>query len=129
LAVAATLTLSAVLTAAESSRLFDGVEAQFRGCSTAGWCRFSLAESGHLYRVRPDGIAHAPDNAVASVAIRDRLNALLSSMIHQHKRIVLRDLREAGDGIYAATVIVNEADVAQDEVLRSLQFTSGPAGK
>jgi hypothetical protein len=99
----------------------EGVEAQFRGCSTTGWCCFYLDGSEKLRRIRPDGIAYASENSPRSVAVRDRLNALLSSMIHQHKRIVLRDLRDAGDRMYSATVIVNEADVAQDEVLRSLQ--------
>ena len=49
--------------------------------------------------------------------MRDRLNALLASMVHQHKRIVLHDLREVGDGMVAATVTVNEADLASDLIV------------
>ena len=94
------------------------MEAQFRGCEAAGWCRFWI-ESPHrssesLYRVRPDGIVPTRGDDALSIAVRDRLNALLASMIHQHKRIVLHDLRELDDGTYAATVTVNGANVASD---------------
>ena len=53
--------------------------------------------------------------------MRDRLNALLASMVHQHKRIVLHDLREDGDGMFAATVTVNEADLASDLIVLELE--------
>ncbi|HEV8647238.1 MAG TPA: hypothetical protein VGR01_16885 [Burkholderiales bacterium] len=101
------------------------VEAQFRGCESAGWCRFwiepldPLAKS--LHRVRPDGVSRMPGDDALSIAVRDRLNALLASMIHQSKRIVLHDLRELDDGTFAATVTVNGANLALDPVLVELQ--------
>jgi hypothetical protein len=101
------------------------VEAQFRGCESAGWCRFwieppdTLAES--LYLVRPDGVSRMPGDAAISIAVRNRLNALLASMIHQSKRIVLHDLRALGDGTFAATVTVNEANLASDPILMELR--------
>jgi len=107
-----------------NSRNITPVEAEFRGCYAAGYCRFwvepssPMAES--LLRVRPDGISQTSSDYGTSVAIRDRLNALLSNMIHQAKHIVLLDLRKLGDGTFAATVIVNDADVASDPVLLEL---------
>jgi len=107
-----------------NSRNITPVEAEFRGCYAAGYCRFwvepssPMAES--LLRVRPDGISQTSSDYGTSVAIRDRLNALLSNMIHQAKHIVLLDLRKLGDGTFAATVIVNDADVAPDPVLLEL---------
>lgn len=101
------------------------VEAQFRGCESTGWCRFwieplqPLEES--LHRVRPDGVSRMPGDDAKSVAVRDRLNALLASMIHQSKRIVLYDLRKLDDGTFAATVTVNGANLALDPVLVKLQ--------
>ncbi len=52
-----------------------------------------------------------------SVAVRDRLNALLASIVHQHNRIVLHDLLEVADGKFAATVAVNEWNLASDRIL------------
>ena len=99
------------------------LEAEFRGCDAAGWCRFRIEAQdpavGSLYRVRPDGVA--PCKGTACVAVRDRLNALLSNMIHQAKRIELRDLRELGDGTFAATVTVNGQAVASDPILMELR--------
>ncbi len=101
------------------------VEAQFRGCESAGWCRFwiealdPLAKS--LHRVRPDGVLRVPGEDAISVAVRDRLNALLASMIHQSKRIVLHDLRKLGDCTFAATVTVNDVTLASDPMLRELE--------
>jgi len=103
------------------------VEAQFRGCETAGWCRFwiesldPLAES--LRRVRPDGVLRAPGDHAVAIAVRDRLNVLLASMIHQAKRIVLHDLRELDDGTFAATVTVNGENIAEDPILLELRST------
>ncbi len=103
----------------------EAVEAQFRGCESAGWCRFwieppdPLAES--LYLVRPDGVSRMPGDDAVSIAVRDRLNALLASMIHQSKHIVLHDLRALGDGTFAATVTVNEANLASDPILMELR--------
>ncbi len=100
-------------------------EAQFRGCDSAGWCRFWI-EPMHpseesLYRVRPDGVLRTPDDAAISIAVRDRLNALLANMIHQEKRIVLHDMHELDDGTFAATVTVNGVDVASDPFLLELR--------
>jgi hypothetical protein len=101
------------------------VEAQFRGCESAGWCRFWIeppypsAES--LYRVRPDGVVQTRGDDAISIAVRDRLNALLASMIHQHKRIALHDLHKLDDATFAAAVTVNGANVASDPILSELR--------
>jgi hypothetical protein len=106
----------------------EPLEAQFRGCESAGWCRFwiesldPLAES--LYRVRPDGVSRMPCDDATRIAIRDRLNALLASMIHQHKHIVLHDLRELDDGTFAATVTVNGRALVSDPILVELRGES-----
>lgn len=103
------------------------VEAQFRGCESAGWCRFWIerldpsAES--LLRVRPDGVSSKPGDNAVSIAVRDRLNALLASMIHQSKHIVLHNLRELDDGTFAATVTVNGVTLASDPILLELHET------
>ena len=100
----------------------DSVQAEYRGCEAAGWCRFELAPPLHGHsslRVRPAGITAVPGDAGAN-ALRDRLNALLASMIHQHKRIELHDLRELPDGTFAAEVMVNEVPLAQDALLLEL---------
>jgi len=78
-----------------------------------------------LRRVYPDGVPRMTGNDVLSIAVRDRLNSLLASMIHQHKRIALHHLREAGDGMYAATVTVNGVDLASDPLL--LELLGNPA--
>jgi hypothetical protein len=93
------------------------VAAQFRGCAADGWCRFDVAAPVGLVRVRPLGVCRPPGGAAAAVAQRDRLNALLSDMIHQHKRIALHDLRELGEGGYQASVTVNGQPLAQDPAL------------
>jgi hypothetical protein len=102
----------------------EPVVAQFRGCEPAGWCRFLIEPPEPavepLLCVRPAGIPQMPGDDAVSLAVRDRLNALLASMIHQHKRIVLHDLRELGDGTFAATVTVNGVDLATDPVLVEL---------
>ena len=71
--------------------------------------------------MRPDGVARMPGGDAISIAVRDRLNALLASMIHQHKRIVLNDLRELDDGTFAAAVTVNDSALASDPVLQELR--------
>jgi hypothetical protein len=100
-------------------RASESVDAQFRGCDSAGWCRFRVDPSPpgeeSLIRVRPDGVTGFDGTAAATK--RDRLNALLASMIHQHKQIRLESLRTLSDGTFAATVIVNGADVAADPQL------------
>jgi len=100
-------------------------EAQFRGCDPAGWCRFWIEPrhplAGTLQRVRPDGVSRMPGDDAISIAVRDRLNALLASMIHQSKRIVLHDLRELDDGMFAATVTVDGANLASDAILLELR--------
>lgn len=105
------------------------VEAQFRGCQSAGWCHFWIDSlSGtppSLYRVYPEGVTRSSDET-CSTAVRDRLNALLVNMIHQYKRIELRDLRSVGEGLFSATIIVDGNDVASDPILLELQ--GKPAG-
>lgn len=97
------------------------VEAQFRGCESAGWCRFRVEPSPPgeetLIRVRPEGVTGFGASDAGSAAKRDRLNALLASMIHQHKQIRLESLRTLDDGTFAGVVIVNGADVAADPQL------------
>jgi hypothetical protein len=97
------------------------VVAKFRGCTSAGWCRFWIPSADPLergpLRVYPDGVPRTFSDKVAATAARDRMNALLAGMIHQHKRIVLYGLREVGGGAYAARVTVNDADLASDPVL------------
>ncbi len=101
------------------------VEAQFRGCAAAGWCRFwiesldPLAQS--LHRVRPDGASRTPSDPVIAIAVRDRLNALLADMIHQAKHIELHDLRELDDGTFTASVTVNGVNLAADPILLELR--------
>jgi len=118
------MTISAESPASRASHT-EPVEAQFRGCEAAGWCRFwiepldPLAQS--LHRVRPDGVSRMPGDGAFSIAVRDRLNALLASMIHQHKQIILHDLRELGDGTFAAAVTVNGANLASDPILVELR--------
>ena len=68
-----------------------------------------------------DGVPRTPGDEAASIAIRDRLNLLLASMVHQHKRIVLHELRNVEDGTFAATVTVNEENLASDPFLLELQ--------
>jgi hypothetical protein len=104
------------------------VEAQFRGCESAGWCWFWIESAGpsaqRLQRVRPDGVVRTHGDDALAIAVRDRLNALLASMIHQHKRIRLHDMRELDDGTFAAAVTVNGADVASDPTLLELRATA-----
>jgi hypothetical protein len=101
------------------------VEAQFRGCAAAGWCRFWIepmrASEESVYRVRPDGVVQVPRDDAVSIAVRDRLNALLANMIHQAKHIVLHDLRALDDGTFAAAVTVNGVDLASDPILLELR--------
>lgn len=101
------------------------VEAEFRGCESAGWCRFQIdsadPSAAMLYRVRPDGIARIPVENFKSTAMRNRLNALLSNMIHQAKHIVLDDLRRLDDGTFAARVTINGANIATDPMVVELQ--------
>lgn len=117
--------LSVPITAHAEPPAPAAVEAQFRGCAAAGWCRFWIEPtrpSGQsLYCVRPDGVMRAPGDAAISIAVRDRLNALLANMIHQAKHIVLHDLRELNDGTFAATVTVNGVDLASDPALLELR--------
>ena len=73
-----------------------------------------------MLRVRPAGVPRISGDEDVALALRDRLNALLASMIHQHKRIELHDLRELDDGTFAATITVNGAELAADPVLEKL---------
>ena len=74
-----------------------------------------------MYRVRPDGVVQVPRDDAVSIAVRDRLNALLANMIHQAKHIVLHDLRALDDGTFAAAVTVNGVDLASDPILLELR--------
>ena len=100
------------------------VEAQFRGCESAGWCRFwieSVDPLAHsLYRVRPNGAPRVTAEEPVATALRDRLNVLLSDMIHQAKHIVLHNLHQLDDGTFTATVTVNGVDLATDPTLVDL---------
>jgi hypothetical protein len=102
----------------------SSVEAQFRGCEAAGWCRFRVEPAhpagGLMLRVRPDGVTPMLRSDADAIALRDRLNALLASMIHQHKRIELHGLRSLEDGTFAAAVTVNGVQLASDPVLREM---------
>jgi len=118
------MTISAESPASRASHN-EPVEAQFRGCESAGWCRFWIEPPDptveSMHRVRPDGVSRMPGDGALSIAVRDRLNALLASMIHQHKQIILHDLRELGDGTFAAAVTVNGANLASDPILVELR--------
>jgi hypothetical protein len=74
-----------------------------------------------MLRVRPDGVARMSGNDAVSTAVRDRLNALLASMIHQHKHIVLHNLRALEDGTCAAAVTVNGTNLDSDPILLELR--------
>ena len=101
------------------------VEAEFRGCESAGWCRFRInspdSSMETTVRVRPDGVLRTSGEGAISIAVRNRLNALLSNMIHQAKHIVLHDLRELDDGTFAAAVTVTGLNLASDPILRELR--------
>jgi hypothetical protein len=101
------------------------LEAQYRGCDAAGWCWFRVEPSpvatDAMLRVRPDGVVRVSANDAMASAVRDRLNSLLASMIHQHKHIVLHDLRALGDGTYAAAVTVNGMNVETDPILLQMR--------
>ncbi len=106
----------------------DLVLAKFRGCETARTCRFwiesSIPLNESLHVVRPNGVSTGKEGDASALAVRDRLNFLLSDMIHQHKRIELQDLRELDDGAYAATIKVNGMDLSADPILKDLMQTS-----
>jgi hypothetical protein len=125
LSAAALLGMVSMSVAVPAERPASPVEAEFRGCESAGWCRFRIdsadPSAAVLYRVRPDGIARIPVENAMSTAMRNRLNALLSNMIHQAKHIVLDDLRRLEDGTYAATVTINGANLARDAMVVELQ--------
>lgn len=101
------------------------VEAEFRGCESAGWCRFWIGSPASLIRVRPDGVPQGNGEDATSIAVRNRLNALLSNMIHQAKHIVLHDLHELDDGTFAAAVTVTGVSLAADPVLVELREKAG----
>lgn len=109
----------------------EPVTAQYRGCESAGWCRFWIEPrkplEEPLHRVRLEGLERMRGDDAVSIAMRDRLNALFASFVHQHKRIVLYGLHELGDGTFAATATVNEADVRADPVLQDLLGLSAGA--
>lgn len=122
LAAAVFLTLALVQRGAASAEpILPPIAAGFRGCEDSGWCRFWFELPGQtapaLHSVLPDGV---PLEA-RSAALRDRLNALLADMIHQHKRIELHALRTREDGGLAATVTVTGVALADDGILTQLR--------
>jgi hypothetical protein len=123
-AVIGRASLVAALCYAAAGAAAAGVEVEFRGCESARECRFWILASepgaDALLRVRPDGIAPDALDAARAVAVRNRLNARMSNMIHQYKHIELRDLRELGGGLFAANVVVDGESVGDDAVLRDL---------
>ena len=125
LLAAALLCLVSMSVVARAEQPASPVEAEFRGCGSAGWCRFWIDSADPpaavLYLVRPDGIARIPVENATSTAMRNRLNALLSNMIHQAKHIRLDDLRGLDDGTFAATVTINGANLATDPMVVELQ--------
>ncbi len=99
-------------------------DVQFRGCDTVGWCRFwidSTDPARSMVRVRPAGVLRMSGDDALSIAVRNRLNALLSDMIHQAKHIDLNDLRKLDDGTYSATITVTGVALASDPVLVELR--------
>ena len=82
--------------------------------------RARLSQHPQRIDVHPRGVLSA-DTPTRALAIRDRLNALLSNMIHQHKHIELHDVRARDDGSYDATIVVNGTDVASDPLLTQLE--------
>lgn len=114
---------SAQLIASDDSHP-DAVPAEFRGCESAQTCRFQIESSipltESIYVVLPNGVLAGMDKDARGIAVRNRLNFLLSNMIHQHKRIELEDLRKLENGTYAATVKVNGMDVRADPILKDL---------
>ena len=99
-------------------------EVQFRGCDTAGWCRFwvdSMDPAQSMVRVRPNDVLRMAGADALSIAVRNRLNALLSDMIHQAKHIDLNNLRKLDDGTWSATVTVTGVALAADPVLVELR--------
>lgn len=102
----------------------EGLAAQFRGCDVRV-CRFMIAaeDTSRAQRidVHPRGVV-AGDTPTRALAIRDRLNALLSSMIHQHKRIELVDMHGREDGSFDAMIVVNGENVAHDPMLLRMEI-------
>ena len=103
------------------------VEAEFRGCVSAGWCWFRIDAADDLVRVRPDGVPRNSGNDATCVAVRNRLNTLLSNMIHQAKHIVLHDLHELDDGTFAAAVTVTGVNLSSDPILVELRAKAARA--
>lgn len=106
----------------------DAVAAEFRGCESARTCRFRIESSTplteSLHVVRPNGVFAGKTKDATAIALRNRLNSLMSNMIHQYKHIELQDLRKLDDGAYAATVKVNGMDLSTDPILKDLMETS-----
>ncbi len=124
--------LALALAAQAQAAAVESVPAQFRGCESAGWCKFWVewhnASEESIQRVRPCGIAEMRGNDAVSIAVRDRLNAMMSSFVHQHKRIVLYNLRDRRDGTYEAVITVNESPLEEDPVLQDLAKERSTSG-
>lgn len=101
----------------------EGLSAQFRGCDVRV-CRFMIAAEdpsrAQRIDVHPRGVVTG-DTPTRALAIRDRLNALLSNMIHQHKRIELFDMNGREDGSFDAMIVVNGENVAHDAILLRME--------
>jgi hypothetical protein len=125
----ATLGSALLLASTGHSEMVPGVPAQFRGCDSAGWCKFWIQPDNALedpvHRVRPLGIPEMRGGDAVSIDVRDRLNALMSSFVHQHKRIVLYGLRRLGDGTWTAGITVNESPLEDDPALHELLARRG----
>ena len=121
LVAAALLGMLSVPTIARTELPASPVEAEFRGCESAGWCRFLIESPESLVRVHPDGVPQWSVGDATSIAVRNRLNALLSNMIHQAKLIVLHNLHELDDGTFTATVTVTGVNLAADPILAELR--------
>jgi hypothetical protein len=100
------------------------VPAQFRGCDSAGWCKFWIdprdTPDAPMHRVRLLGVPQMQGEDEVSIAVRNRLNALMADFIHQAKHIELHGLRRLDDGTYAASVTVTGIELASDPVLAEL---------
>jgi hypothetical protein len=107
--------------------------AQYRGCDSAGWCRFHIEAphplAGWDVRVHPDGVPLPQAGSPTGIELRDRLNALLASMIHQNKRILLTDLRVLGEGRFAASVVVDGLQLATDPFLMEIGRRVGASSR
>lgn len=100
----------------------DPLTAEFRGCESAQRCRFAIKSPANetLIVVQPRGVIGERFDDQTAIAVRNRLNSLLSNMIHQDKHIELQALRILDNGRYSANVKVNGMDLRADPMLIEL---------